>query len=131
MIRVGFTIAPAGNGWLGGVNYFRNLLKALSSIPEKLQPVAIVADPADVPDDFPQMETFVTNSLLHRNPKWFLRIGVREALERDWVLERELRRASVDVLSHSVWLGEASRVPAITWIPDFQHVHLPNFFSGG
>jgi glycosyltransferase involved in cell wall biosynthesis len=33
------------------------------------------------------------------------------------------------VLSHSGWLGKDALIPTIGWIPDFQHIHLPEFFS--
>jgi glycosyltransferase involved in cell wall biosynthesis len=33
------------------------------------------------------------------------------------------------VLSHSGWLGKDAAIPALGWIPDFQHIHLLEFFS--
>jgi glycosyltransferase involved in cell wall biosynthesis len=35
----------------------------------------------------------------------------------------------VDVLSHTPALGKWSPIPTISWIPDFQERHLPDFFS--
>ena len=32
MIRVGFTLMRAGDDWLGGLNYIRNLLHAIVSV---------------------------------------------------------------------------------------------------
>jgi glycosyltransferase involved in cell wall biosynthesis len=44
-------------------------------------------------------------------------------------LQRLLRRHGISVLSHSSHLGRQTAVKTIGWIPDFQHVHLPEFFS--
>lgn len=129
MIRVAFALQPHGTGWIGGNNYFRNLLQALISQPELLCPVALVGKLTDFPEDFPKVERHATRACRRRSELWTLRQIVRRATGRDWVMEGSLRRASVDVLSHSGWLGLKSKVPSIAWIPDFQHLHYPEFFS--
>lgn len=50
-------------------------------------------------------------------------------LRHDWPLEHTLRRLGVDLVSHSVPPGRRGGIPSIAWIPDFQHVHLPQFFG--
>ncbi|MBD5538711.1 MAG: glycosyltransferase family 4 protein [Desulfovibrio sp.] len=42
---------------------------------------------------------------------------------------RFLRQNRIGLLSHGSVLGRRSPVPALCWIPDFQHVHRPEFFS--
>src|SRR6185437_15267389 len=48
---------------------------------------------------------------------------------RDLLMEGLLRWHRIAALSHSHRPGLSTAVPAIAWIPDFQHVHLPEFFS--
>jgi glycosyltransferase involved in cell wall biosynthesis len=48
---------------------------------------------------------------------------------RAFALEQLLRSLKIDVLSHSGQMGPRSHFPTIGWIPDFQHVRLPEFFS--
>jgi glycosyltransferase involved in cell wall biosynthesis len=40
-----------------------------------------------------------------------------------------LRRHEIRVLSHSGHLGPHADIPALGWIPDFQHLKLPEFFT--
>jgi hypothetical protein len=129
MIRVGFALYPSGAHWIGGHNYFRNLLQALTDPPQIVVPVALVGARDDVPKDFPRLETYETRSCRRNSELLYLRKIVQKASGRDWILEHTLHSASVDVLSHSGSLGKFSRVPTIDWIPDFQHIHYPNFFS--
>lgn len=44
-------------------------------------------------------------------------------------MRRLLRRHGISVLSHAFHLDSQPGVKTIGWIPDFQHVHLPEFFS--
>ncbi|HNW37004.1 MAG TPA: hypothetical protein PKM25_18840, partial [Candidatus Ozemobacteraceae bacterium] len=45
MIRVGFVLHDYGTTWLGGNNYFRNLIRALTSLDDRrIQPVLFCGD---------------------------------------------------------------------------------------
>lgn len=42
LIRVGFVINSVNHNWLGGVNYFKNLLEAIAALPERrIEPVIL------------------------------------------------------------------------------------------
>ena len=42
MIRVAFLLGALDQGWLGGINYYRGLIYALSSLPDRrIQPVIV------------------------------------------------------------------------------------------
>jgi len=50
----------------------------------------------------------------------------------DLLLSELLGRHSIHVLSHySGKILKSSQIKTIGWIPDFQHIHLPNFFPPG
>ena len=132
MIRVGFTFSLVDEGWLGGLNYFRNLFGAVLALPErKIEPIILVPDdyrPA-LPNDFPPVAV-IRNSIFGFRSKWGrLQWASFRGFKRDLVVEAVLKWHRISVLSHSFRLGFGSRVPAIAWIPDFQHLHLPEFFS--
>lgn len=130
MIRVGFVMAPAGTGWVGGANYYVNLLNAIAKSP-RIRPVILTGatTAAAVAAEFPGVE-IVQSALVDPTQKWMLARRVAEKLYgRAFALERLLRAHGVDVLSHFGHLGPRSRFPTIGWIPDFQHVRLPEFFS--
>lgn len=132
VIRVGFVMAGLGQGWLGGVSYFRNLFGALADLPgRRVEPVLIVGpdDPADALAALGDFEFIRTPLVDTKSPWWPARRAAQLALGRDFIFERFLRAHRVDVLSHSGYLGRRCSIPSLAWIPDFQELHYPGFFS--
>lgn len=129
MIRVGFSIASLGAEWIGGANYYVNLLNAIR-FSERVRPVILTASlpPDGLAATFPEFEIIPT-ALLDRSHLTLARRASEKLYGRAFVFERFLRDCDIDVLSHSGQLGPRSRFPTIGWIPDFQHVRLPAFFS--
>ncbi len=85
--------------------------------------------PASALEGFPDVELRRTGGLDRFRPGWLARGASMALLRHDWAMERTLRAAGIDVLSHSVPPGRRGAIPSVAWIPDFQHVHLPEFFS--
>jgi glycosyltransferase involved in cell wall biosynthesis len=130
MIRVGFVLDFNNSGWTGGVNYFSNLLNTVAHS-KLIQPVILtgVHVPQNVAAEFADIE-IVKSVLVDRTSKLMLSRRVAEKLYgRAFILERLLKLHNIAVLSHSGHLGPRSRFPTVGWIPDFQYVHLPEFFS--
>jgi len=132
MIRVGFVLVGAPEAWLGGLNYFRSLFGALESIEDRrIEPVLLTdrRNAAAWSGHFPGILCVSTPPLDRWSPSWVLRKGIQSLLGRDLLLERRLRRLGVACLSHSGSLGPGSAIRTLGWIPDFQHLHLPECFS--
>ena len=131
MIRVGFIFSFVDDEWLGGLNYFRNLFSAVLSLPErKIEPVILVDSGRSraVLDDFPPV-TIIRNSIFGAGSKWArVQWVAYRCFKRDLVVDGVLKWHGISILSHSYRLGFGTEVPAIAWIPDFQHLHLPEFF---
>ena len=128
-LRVGFIWD--GGSWLGGRNYLINLLSAIRILPaSRVEPIFLkgYATP-DPGSEFPGVSVISTSLLDRRSAPWIGGRIIREASGRDWLLERLLIKQGIEVLSHSGYLGKNSSVAAISWIPDFQFLHLPEFFS--
>ncbi len=131
MIRVGFVLSD--HSWIGGLNYLRNLFSSLALLEEnKLQLILFVG--LRVKDDvlrpFKDVEIIRSGLLDSRTPAGFARRVINKISgRRDPLLRILLRRGKIDILSHygAQWAG--GRVKKIGWIPDFQHLHLPEFFS--
>lgn len=122
--RVAF-VPISGTGWLGGTNYFYNLISALTSI----------ANPRIVPlvisrQSFCGAEPLFWPGMQRYSLPWFSRM-TREHFGMPQVgLERFLYRNSIHVISHfSANLGPNRHVGHVGWIPDFQHEHLPHLFD--
>ena len=128
-MRVGFIVTA--HSWLGGRNYFRNLLSALQSLPTGvIDPVVITGKGRTVLfDDFPETEVLRTRVVEEWTFPWVLRKSVTTVSSRDWILRRLLEQNRISVLSHSSHLGLGSPISTVGWIPDFQHVHFPEFFT--
>ena len=130
MIRVGFTMNRTVQGWMGGVNYLRNLFHALQQVPNgDVQPILVVppSTPQPLLDSFPPVPV-VRTRWLERAPRVARRLLTGQ-LQRDFPMEHLLQASGIDVLSHSEHLGQRCGLPTIGWIADFQHVVMPEFFT--
>lgn len=135
MIRVAFVLGGLNTHWMGGKNYYRSLISSLHLLPtRKLQPVVFVssADRETAAEEFPGAEC-VSCSYFDKGSLdsliWKL-VG-RTLQPGAIVLPRLLKKYDIDVLSHFGPLPRAIDIKTIAWIPDFQHVYLPQFFSRG
>lgn len=116
-------------GWLGGVSYLENLIKSVRILPESEQP-----------EVFLYLEDHTLGALeLHAH---FLALftGIIYKGPQGQALSEYLRRPVVTVAGHDElyelidfffkgpdeFLGSYC---SAAWIPDFQHVHLPQFFQ--
>ena len=132
MIRVAFILPNQPRDWMGGVNYLRNLCWAIHEPGcQQIQPVFFCSRdfPQDILDEFPEIETVKTNLFDRLSPLWWVRRLTRFS-GRDIVLIQLLRKHHIAVVSHKIPSGlGGSKIKLVGWIPDFQHIHLPGFFS--
>jgi glycosyltransferase involved in cell wall biosynthesis len=128
-LRVGF-ILQSGD-WLGGRIYLQNLLAAISTLPDSpITPVIFTGRRRrDASLDFPGTEIVASSQFDRRSLPWLAGRVIAKTTSRDVMLGRLLRRHNLSVLSHSFHLGRQASLKTIGWIPDFQHVHLPQFFT--
>ena len=131
MLTVGFIIPEGVSEWMGGVNYFENLIDAICEHEHAtLAPLLFVlpkqADfyrkrfPRSIVKELPCQSKGTPIGLAAR--------VVRRLTGTDYLLERFIRNHKVSVLSHTLGAYKV-RIPSIGWIPDFQHLHLPRNFS--
>lgn len=129
MIRVGFVLANCAS-WVGGRIYLLNLLDTVMSLPDPgITPVLILSTPDDDVSGFEGIETITTPLVGDSLAARLARRGSETLLGRNLLFDRFLRAHRIDLLSHSGALGVRARVPTTPWIPDFQHLRMPGFFS--
>lgn len=130
-IRIGFCINPSSN-WLGGVNYFDNLITAIVSHESpRITPIIFVPDTLDSNYLIPFQDICVVKTVFLRT-SFVIRVVNRLShiiLGYNPFIERLLCRYNIHLISHSDFLGRNSRFPSLPWIPDFQHHHLPHMFT--
>lgn len=116
---------------MGGLNYFKNLIEAVREAgPGQVEFVVLTGTRIDMRlrESFPQTE-MVSNRMFDRfSPAWIARKLSQKYCLADPILLKLLYRHRIDVLSHSGYLGRSSRIAAVAWVPDFQHLHLPQYF---
>ena len=131
MIKVGF-IGSVSKEWMGGLNYFKNLLFAINSVEKKeLEVFVFVGKKIDIETKrmFQEYATVIEDSLFDRKSiKWFLSKIEQKIFKTNILLENILKKHNIQILSHAA-ITNLKNVKTINWIPDFQHIHLPQMFS--
>ncbi len=118
-------------GWMGGVNYFKNLFSAINVLPNsKIKPILITGNKSDCHglDEF--VEVIRTPLLDRRSLPWIMSKIVKKILfGRNYMLFFLLKKYRIDLVSHFGDFWKGSNIPWMPWIPDFQHMHLPECFT--
>lgn len=130
--RVGF-ILNFSDGWLGGVNYYNNLFKMIYTYGSGLIRIIVFANKKTaniLRKEHGDKIEVVTDDIFERKTiRWFFARIMHKFLNCDYLLNNLIRANNIELMSH---LGEAiynSQIKTLTWIPDFQHIHLPQLFS--
>lgn len=122
-VKIGFFIRQTA-GWMGGINYFKNLFIAISKV-DNPKLVPYIFEPKDenarILLDYAQVLS-TKKTLKYRLEKISAKLsGKKFAKEKFFE-----RQANVDIISHALIPDKNS---SIAWIPDFQHLHLPDMFT--
>lgn len=132
-MRVAFTVI-GGKDWTGGYNYLLNLLTVLEQHQkDRLTPVLFVGEACSADDvaafsDIPGVE-LVRTPLLNASRRAGSLMQAM-LLGRDVAVRRLFHAHRIDVVFESAqFFGWRLGIPAIAWIPDFQHKMLPHLFS--
>lgn len=122
-------------GWTAGGRYLANLLTALAATypGDEVRTLLLRADGAG-PNDLDGLAGRVV--LMDPPAAGGLAGRVRDALARRGMappppspMGARLRREGADCLFAAGEYGPRLGVPLVAWIPDFQHLHLPEMFS--
>ena len=117
----------------GGLNYFRNLVYALSKLKGSgISPYVFFGTDVDSATigEFRQFATVVTTRLLHRKSLLWLAHRVLFKYFGSLVLIQLLvGRYGIKIVSHGEHVyAKARPFRIVYWIPDFQYLHLPELF---
>ena len=132
MIRVGFTIIGGKTGWMGGINYLKNLLFAISQTDDsRIQPLLFVGKKVDqkLLDEFEGLAIIKQESVFDRcSIQWFIDFILRDIFAINPIINRIIKKNNIDVISHSFVYGTDLKCISVNWIPDFQHLYLSDMF---
>jgi len=131
MTRVGF-IGAVSKDWMGGLNYYKNLLYALHSVENKtLHPVVFVGKKTDktIKKMFMEYAEVIEDEMFDRKSfMWYIWKLSYRGFKSTYLINKICVKYDIDLLSHS-GMAKLREVKTLNWIPDFQYVHLPEMFS--
>ena len=133
MIRVAFTLI-GGRNWTGGYNYLLNLVRVLSDLAsERVQPVLFFGTDIDEQDAAP-FDTIAGPEVIRSAVFDGARKGkrMRQALLTgcDQAAATAFAAQGIEVVFEPAqYYGWRFPVPAVAWIPDFQHRYLRHLFN--
>jgi glycosyltransferase involved in cell wall biosynthesis len=115
--------------WLGGVNYYRNLVSVFDDAGDNGMRLHVLTDDAAYFDDLRLSERVQVHSLAMlkgRSAAWALRKALLTTFKRDVMLIAHMQRLGVTaaVFCH-VPGASAAGIRCLPWIPDFQSRHHP------
>jgi glycosyltransferase involved in cell wall biosynthesis len=119
----------------GGLNYIKNLLYAISLVNDGTVQLYVFFPsnlPASIEAEFAPYATIIRTKLLERgSTPWFIHRVFYKFLGTMSRATSLLNAHGITVVSH-VWFEYKGKVPfrIISWIPDFQYLHLPELFPG-
>lgn len=122
-IKVGF-LSEQNSGWMGGINYYKNLFIAMSKVDNpKLIPYIVLQKDKKAK----LLLSYAKKIKFNKDLKYQISRIFAKLSNKKFSKERYFREnIEIDIVSHTQC---QDHMPAIAWIPDFQHVHLPEMFS--
>ncbi len=113
--------------WMGGLSYQSNLVEAIRRYAPHLEMcVLLPSNPSEAAaiDERTLRHIYPRHGLPIRGINWIM----RRVTGYDFLLGHVMRGAHADVaFSPSPYF--VKELPTLYWIPDFQHVHLPEMFA--
>lgn len=131
MIKIAFHIL-GDEAWQAGTVYLFDLIKALSHFnAHTVRLSLLVTNENDHPSD--DLSTAVDETLHYLNYRrwtlpWLVGRASARLLDHDLWADRFFKRHGVQIIAFGL-TPPNSRIPILSWLPDFQHVHMPEMFT--
>jgi len=131
--RVAFTLI-GGKNWTGGYNYLLNLVRVLAEHqPGEITPVLFFGTDSDESEIAPFAAVAgaeVVRSPLVNQARKMRSLAASLLLGCDAQVRGLFRQHRIDLVFESAqFFGARMGIPALAWIPDFQHRVLPQLFT--
>lgn len=132
-MRIAFVFSPGtlSSSWIGGLNYFRSLFTSIRATSNGSLSIVIVTAPGvDLLGLADYANEIVRTRLMdNASPLKYLRKLLQFFFRKDILLYYFLRDLHIDCVSHGEYLWRGRSIPCLSWIADFQELHLPDYFS--
>ena len=132
MIRIGFIINSNIYKWLGGFYVLKNLINSINSNKNKNIKVILFINKNLSIKLFKSFNVEIVKTNYFNSINFYKKIFVKICIVlfgKSKIYEDFFLKFKIDLISHSLILGRKSQIKSFYWIPDFQHVHYPEYFS--
>jgi glycosyltransferase involved in cell wall biosynthesis len=132
MISVGFNLQSYGSQWMGGINYITNLIAATRAAGNgSYRCTAFVASDAEsfVLAKLEDVGAHIVQQHIPARVASAISNLSRRASGTDVLTVGQARFQHIDVMSHSNVGLSFGAFATVDWIPDFQHIYLPELFT--
>lgn len=133
MNKIALIIPTINEAWLGGINYYCNLLTQCQRYESQSLEITVITSPDSVqrikeifPDPTEVLATLLTQKFSF---SWIIRNTIYVITGKDYLMERFLTKNQFTIVTHSACRNYGSKLHQIGWIPDLQHKYFPDFFS--
>lgn len=123
-IKVGFVFLS--DLWGGGENYYINLFSAIKQN-QAVNLEVIVFVSSKCSSAFINRIKNVANVVEFKQSERIFKLFRK--LSDNYMMRSLCKKYEVNVLSHYAGLKLFINIPVVAWIPDFQHIRMPHFFS--
>jgi len=129
-MRIAFEIAD-GDTWQAGISYIKTFVYALKHTYGNDVALYFLSPSTNIPGDLSEAEGEVLEIAHYRQwtTPWIIEEAIKYGFLYDLRKTRVLKRHKIDVVFGLFLLNRFGRIPTLSWIPDFQHIHLPEMFS--
>ena len=117
--------------WIAGEIIVRNILSSMRELNDRSVTTSIIGGGNDaVREKYQSADEFICYTKPRRYDLGWARDQIAKRVARtNPSLEKLLKQNQVDVLFGSCLAFSYRGVATLSWLPDFQHVHLPDMFS--
>ncbi len=131
-MRIVIPAFSRGNAWLGGANYFLSLVRALRTYPCPDRSSVVLLSNQPEPFGEPNLNGVeITNAPWldsMARPDYFFNGAANIIAQYNPRLYSIARSMRADLITHAT-PGRLAPCPILFWMQDFQHRHLPDYFS--
>jgi hypothetical protein len=132
MIRVAFVINYNPAAWLGGFNVIRNLICSINANKPKNIKIVIFINKDISLKHFKNLDVEIIRTDLFTNINFFIKLYRKIKIVlfgKSVFFDNFFLKHKINVVSHHIALGRNSQIKSFPWIPDFQELHYPNYFT--
>ena len=115
--------------WNGGINYFNSLAENLEEAKNKLIIITGKKTSIDQKKFNSKIQFIRTRYCDPKTLPWFFRKIIFSLINRDILLLHFLSKNNINIVTHSVILGNQKKIKVFTWVPDMQQFFLKSNFN--